>query len=666
MGLDGSPKLEEWLVELCPVAFFYALPVNFVAAVVICDLTAMLRTTWGRLDVTTGTEFGKALLKMAKLLSYAKKCDRENTEEELVPPVRLATQHHCTAHERMHTPELVPDIPADKTSRIEWRIAQDSTDEKMYQLRVTHDAELCLLLDDPTHIPYNRSMTHEKRYGHVQKLYLPLTHEHLRKHRMLVRDDRPLPGYDENGTPIDTQIMNAVKRADNTPIVKMARTVYGVYALRHALRKQHSCDACKKLPCACAKQQHVLIDAISDYPMLADEALYRGRDVTLADLPATWGRNVPYTCTRISLTDGASEQLPPTRIGETDLKILHYIESAPLGSDVLVRMSDADVLYILLQNAARWVDPVTGRFRWRVFLDMDSGLTNMNHKRLMRRYVCINTLAVAFTQHARVKWPAMQAPLQILHVLGLLTGSDYTQKFFRKGGVRVLKAFNNGGWEMLSTFLKPTVVTSDWEPGRAASELLAAFDVDEDAGLMFLKALFVDAIRSKPAGKRASINMNWDALRALVRIAENEKKAHMPSEDAARVLLRQCVWVVHYVMNTMLVVGGAGAFPTPHLWNANADAPSVWGWQRARRSTTEGTGLERNAKRKYQSHPAHLALEERRAAKRRRTGSIDVDPIVCSRAPAVCSVKDLMAHLHLEAALRVKLPDVRINPIAGT
>ena len=668
MGIKGHGPLEKRLWALAPRAFFYRLPTNTAFQTVIYDSSAVLRQKYGSTHTLTANAFVSGL--EDPIATFLQATAGSGTQDAPSVDARLAT------HEFASDDPACPVIPSKKADRFEWfRENRELADAgAAYQVAGAADAipQLYLLKDDGRYTPYTRTMLHEERYEKDER-YPPFSHEEMRALQLRVDGEHDLPKVDVDaaGNPVSTTVL--AKRAAATGLITRYWQAYGPYMLDRRLTRVGVRGGTVTVPDTGAGCRDVVLDGVPS--AMNTPSTDDGAGWLLGDLPEDWTPGPPRMYRhRVGSRDAlpvATDEEQPAAIGETDLKILYYIEKAAEDSDVLVRMADSDVLYILMQNAWRWFDAVRNRWRWRVFLDITGGGAGATtaSERLAHRYVCINTLADAVGRYADAHWGGLRFPHQVLHVVAMLTGCDYITNYAGKGGKMLVDAFWDGGWERFRGVLRR--LHDPTQPD------LVVLEMDERRALGFVRYVFERTLRARIEKARggARREYSWAAIAEYSRQLEKDPAKYLPSEHETVAKLRSCLWMLNYVNNGGLALG---PFPTPHLHDAARDGLSVWSWQRVRRSETRGKGLARTCtvdqraleqqRRQGQKRPRECEIHaaHERTHKRARKNN----PFVCAAAP--CVVDDDADHRHAsfrrtslfllaEARLRRANPDLRFR-----
>ena len=132
------------------------------------------------------------------------------------------------------------------------------------------------------------------------------------------------------------------------------------------------------------------------------------------------------------------------KIGEADLKIAKHISQMD-GGNVYVRTPDFDVICILLLHMRGWIDPVTKRIKYGIFVDTSTSAKSTNS--------IVDVVALWRSMHDAyaTKWPGIPptSVIEAIVMLVLLTGSDFTDGFSQLGPAKIWKSFQNGGHAVL-------------------------------------------------------------------------------------------------------------------------------------------------------------------------------------------------------------------------
>lgn len=656
MTIKGHTYLEQWLAGQFPRAFFYRLPRNFRARVVIYDASAELRRAYSAQTSRTADDFvSRFASRIYETFDAVAASDYTSPDSREIARLTIEERLEMGQDHQFHTDPADEDYPTIPHKAIERREWLQHNDFGQYQMAAS--PTICLLKDDGRYVPHNRSMLHESRY--VNRDLPPLTREELLKFNIRISGSNPLPKNTEDN-PLAAGI---TKRLRNTPIVSRFWQTYGPQALAERLSNQEVLPR-DSLP----QDVTILLDGVPKSMNLPPEFEASG---CLATLPQDWKAGDPQVHTftvhagnRVCTPTGISE---PEPIGETDIKVLRYIEKAPDNSDVLVCINDSDVFWILLQNAWRWMYPNSDCWRLRVFLDISAGSpSGTNTKRLYHRYVCMNTLAEAVGTHGRYIWKGLTLPHQTLGLLALMTGSDYTNSFFRKGPSDMMRVLNRGGWEILRHAVQRYV-----DPEFPEFLFL---EVDPDAVGNFVLQLFAQSLRKKIKDSRSMSRpvhrMSWHELREHSQSLEKDPRLHLPPFHEVKAYAQRLSYTLNMMNNGGLALG---KFFNCYHHEPEADGKSVWGWTLCREGETTGSGSfrfskvdvdaentrRRHGQKRKRECDEHARYEDNLRQKFQRIGREIGERLVCAKTPSVSPPEYGTLYLVAEARSRRKNPQLR-------
>ena len=695
MGIKDASKLEEWLAEMFPTAFYFRLPDNFSGSLVVQDLSAILTSCFLNESVVTADDMVDRALVTALNFIQAPEGTKpfEGVEERasLVGSVCDENVGGSFAFSKM-----MRYLKENDQGRGNYQRRCNYYRDNWPELFL-HDATIVLAIDDQRYTPSIRKMLHESRYRAVKSF----EEEELKDGKWRVFGDYPLVGdypLPEKGSPTRPQ-RDLRQRAQATPCFRRALTTYIPWRMAMTILKYELCANCqpelyqsmKRLDstreaheilklyqkckddgnvkragqhaeaaraafmgdgshresradatdrgatgCTCLRSRHsqtgtqgrkVVIDQVTKR---FDIDEYASRTV---DNISEKFYNDARNSARVFEFD-VGKQMPKwletPAIGESDLKMVYYIltHSKP-GDDVLVRNSDSDVLYILLMNMHRFVDPEKKTMTRRIFLDQNH--PRLSEGRLKRRFVCLNELYERMAKHGQTHWdlreqhsaPIHMTTASIFTSFALLLGSDYTERIERVGPTRLIKVLNDLNFmKMVTRHFQSIILYSLCEEcmppgalsekGGARSTMTNLFfaSVSSDFARIFtLECIIrstsasVDRImKTMEPRKRYSWKDVKSAIDDVEKSKNVEKRYSMMEMDEIVSMWSRISWTLTYMGNAPLSIG---AFPSPVA--ISDEGFSMWGWNLAKRRDTCGLGLAR----RIMSKPWRKIMENR-------------------------------------------------------
>lgn len=636
MGLTtGAPEFEAWLAgHVSPKAYYYRLPDNFSGEAVICDLSAVTVAGFMSKSSITADDMTQSALRVARSFATAE------TASRIYGPVEDRMDYDgCIAHERESNPEFFPEMK-------ELRKALTDNDTP----RMTDTAKIIYSLDDGRYLPLIRSMVHEDRSYDKKAV---TDSELLDQYQWHVFGTRNLPGnYPTSGEPLPEQ---KKERSDacSTPCVRSALRTYLPWSMMQHLVSQCICQKCygstsphekydsdrfesirsahgflemarsssgrgetqradkhmesarvaymtdkenDGAECICHMTKYstgrsVIIDAV---PRRFDADTYVSQP--LHRVPGDFYKRTKRNTRLAEIQIGSNEvkwKTPPA-IGESDLKLVHYILAyTQPGDDVLVRNIDSDVFYILLLNAHRFADPDSGKMNRRIFLDQ--GHSRLSEKRLLYRYVCINQVYADLDVFARKHWSlsktdpvphAFQAAVVFSSVV-FMSSSDYTTAFAGASPAKRIAVLQN------EVFMqKATTMFGHVGLQRPFDDMPQVVSVSLSLDFRRLITLECAVGAMKMAEKKAlkaqgpTRRHDYNAVRSVI---GNHSKFQLPSNDEIIGNWSRISWALTYMANAPL---NCGVVPSCTALSYR-DRP-LWGWNMSLKSHTAGSGKNRS------------------------------------------------------------------------
>ena len=643
MGLgDKKHVFAAWFADdVAPTAFFHTLPDNFVASLVLRDMSALLHGAFQSKASTTGTTLAERA--GIDISGFAQSPVTPRSGLSLV--ARLETSDGCTSRQRQEHPSSLPDPDA---------LVANLTDYRAYVCALTDDAHLVLSKDDSRFTPSIRSLIHAKRS--LNKA--PLDDGEMTRERYVVLGDHCLPGVSPlDNKPLPTfnelrqrayamscfrravssyvpwHMVQTIVGAHRCPHCTHFRSTWGATAQRHlnvvqvtanlttrAVRLEREADRAA-LPagrtymiakadaarqevrerlvaldtdkpedepeCTCSHQimantsgthRHVVIDHADPAFDLLTYAAH-----SVEQVPAKVYRRRPLCVADISLATRRVRFTGAPAIGESDLKMVqHILQYSSPGDDVLVCNIDSDVLFILLLNMR-----LLGTRR--VFIDV--GLPTMSKDRIYRRFVCINTLYAGFVAHANrywsmpIEWNADVA-VAVFSAAAVLCGSDYTSSIRRGiGPAKIINVISNANFMRTLIAAHPPFLVAGDDDGPVRC-FVAQPGFVERFSLAVICNSFSVKIRGHLLATQSSVEReSWVCVAKV--LSAFGKTLPLLADILAK--WQRISWTLTYMASAS---SGRGVFPSPLAAfddgaDADADAAtSVWGW------TTNAAGAE--------------------------------------------------------------------------
>ena len=581
MGIhDDKHELESWFLQLASSAFFYALPDGFTPALIVHDMTAMMVAAFNSPKVLTGADYINHLAR--PITSFALGDGAASSSDS------IDYTQYCSEYERTNLPANYPSL-ADLQA---WEYAD-------FQPKAFNAERALYILarDDSRHMPEQREMVHEKRYGNLSEKDQPFTEQEIRNMGLHVCKHRPMPGLlTLNVEELPDNMSDVRRRAARTPAIREAYQQYGPWALCQQLCDDEETGHRTVRPED--DTRFVLIDH-----MLTDFPAQQYEHGELLDMPRDWARGATNSQLLQLRSGRALGPLASPAVGETDLKFVWYIEhmSKP-GDHILLRCNDSDMLYLMLLHMERW--EASGRV---IFLDC----MPIAKERLHKRFVCLNLLARTLCTVSATRWPGLACPIQTIVSLALSCGSDYTRNHYYITARAIIEAFDgsDAGWKLLRNAFRigrlETDASNDWiveHLGGSAVVWPVTYIMHEDSFDAFVRLLFQRRIGSAYLQKEAAVpvtkRLTWGELsfhntKRYANLKTSDKYT-IPTKRESDTHLRQILWVLHYWGNAHL---GIGLFPSAlsrvQLPDDEEKEEAIWGWFKLPTSATEGTGTDR-------------------------------------------------------------------------
>ena len=255
-------------------------------------------------------------------------------------------------------------------------------------------------------------------------------------------------------------------------------------------------------------------------------------------------------------------------IGESDFKIPRNISHTTQGN-IYIRSNDSDTICILLLHMRSWINPLTGRIKYGIFVDTEM---TSKHGEITDIVSLWRKILVYYKEH----YPGIKYPIETQVMLILLTGSDYTDGFPQLGPKKIWDSFSDGGHKILYPNSKrkhnsdipniESMVSSDYDDQTIIMEF-AYGNPDQRYGIkvaehrvyQFIAYMYHKFIMKSPYPEQGIKNL--DAIRSNAkerdsRCKRDSSKWNIPDTDEEiYAKIRRVVWNLDYFLNGSKITG---------------------------------------------------------------------------------------------------------------
>ena len=271
----------------------------------------------------------------------------------------------------------------------------------------------------------------------------------------------------------------------------------------------------------------------------------------------------------------------PINIGESDFKIPYNIPHIMEGN-IYIRSNDTDTICILLLHMRSWINPLTGKMKYGIFVD-----TEQNSKD--NTIIDMVSLWRKILIHFRDYYPGIKFPIETLVILILISGSDYIAKneFPQIGPAIIWKSFIGGGHKILYPHSKEYVSTETMNIDDSTiimdshygnPEHRYGIQIAEHRIYQFIGYIYYKHIMKTNFPKQGIINLNEIRTKAK-QIDSTRKEGYkwniVDTDEEMYAKIRRMYWNLDYLINGSKKL----PFMDPLLIDSKTNK-SIYGWER--------------------------------------------------------------------------------------